>query len=73
VGVLVNPPGCRVPTQNPDSWITITQEIPDRGLRFRIAAAANSGAASPCCAAPSEDPAVSSVAAAPPDLYRTRS
>jgi hypothetical protein len=45
VDVLVNPPACQVPTQTPDSWITITQEIPDRGLGFRITAAVNPGAA----------------------------
>jgi len=45
VDVLVNPPSCQVPTQTPDSWITITQEVPDRGLVFRITAAANPGAA----------------------------
>jgi hypothetical protein len=45
VDVLVNPSGCQVPTQTPDSWITITQEVPDRGLGFRITAAANPGSA----------------------------
>src|SRR6185436_13423623 len=45
VDVLVNPSTCQVPTYTPDSWITITQEIPDRGLGYRITAAANSGAA----------------------------
>jgi hypothetical protein len=44
VDVLANPSTCQVPTQTPDSWITITQEIPDRGLGFRITAAANTGA-----------------------------
>ena len=37
--------GLPVPTQTPDSWITITQEVPDRGLGFRITAAANPGSA----------------------------
>ena len=32
--VLVSPTTCQVPTYTPDSWITITQEIPDR--RYRI-------------------------------------
>jgi len=45
VDVLVNPSNCAVPTQSPDSWITITQEVPDRGLGFRITAAANPAAA----------------------------
>jgi hypothetical protein len=45
VDVLVNPSNCPVPTQTPDSWITITQEVPDRGLGFRITAAANPGSA----------------------------
>jgi hypothetical protein len=45
VDVLVNPSGCQVPTHTPDSWITITQEVPDRGLGFRITAAANPDAA----------------------------
>lgn len=45
VDVVVSPSGCQVPTQTPDSWITITQEIPDRGLGFRITAAANPGSA----------------------------
>ena len=44
VDVIANPSTCPVPTQTPDSWITITQEIPDRGLGFRITAAANTGA-----------------------------
>jgi hypothetical protein len=45
VDVTVNPSSCPVPTQTPDSWITITQEVPDRGLGFRITAAANAGSA----------------------------
>jgi len=45
VDVLVSPSGCQVPTHTPDAWITITQEVPDRGLGFRITAAANPGAA----------------------------
>jgi hypothetical protein len=45
VDVLVNPSTCTVPTFTPDPWITITQEIPDRGLGYRITAAANTGAA----------------------------
>jgi hypothetical protein len=45
VDVLVSPSGCQVPTYTPDAWITITQEVPDRGLGFRITAAANPGAA----------------------------
>ena len=45
VDVLVNPSTCPVPTYTPDSWITITQEVPDRGLGYRITAAANTGAA----------------------------
>jgi len=45
VDVLASPAGCQVPTQTPDSWITITQEVPDRGLGFRITAAANPGSA----------------------------
>jgi hypothetical protein len=45
VDVLASPSTCQVPTQTPDSWITITQEIPDRGLGFRITAAANAGSA----------------------------
>jgi hypothetical protein len=44
VDVLVNPSTCTVPTYTADSWITITQEIPDRGLGYRITAAANTGA-----------------------------
>jgi hypothetical protein len=44
VDVIANPSTCQVPTQTPDSWITITQEVPDRGLGFRITAAANTGA-----------------------------
>ena len=44
VDVIANPATCQVPTQTPDSWITITQEVPDRGLGFRITAAANTGA-----------------------------
>ncbi len=44
VDVLVNPSTCTVPTFTPDSWITITQEVPDRGLGYRITAAANPGA-----------------------------
>jgi hypothetical protein len=45
VDVLASPPGCQVPTQTPDAWITITQEVPDRGLGFRVTAAANPGPA----------------------------
>lgn len=45
VDVLVNPSTCTVPTSASDSWITITQEVPDRGLGFRITAAANTGTA----------------------------
>lgn len=45
VDVLVSPSTCAVPTYSPDSWITITQEVPDRGLGYRITAAANPGAA----------------------------
>src|SRR5262245_25499299 len=45
VDVLVNPSTCQVPTYTPDSWITITQEVPDRGTGYRITAAANTGAA----------------------------
>jgi hypothetical protein len=43
VDVLGNPPNCAVPTYTADSWITITQETPDRGLGYRITAAANTG------------------------------
>lgn len=45
VDVIANPSSCLVPTSTPDSWITIEQEIPDRGLGFKITAAANPGAA----------------------------
>jgi hypothetical protein len=45
VDVAVNPTTCSVPTYSLDSWITITQEVPDRGLGYRITAAANTGAA----------------------------
>lgn len=45
VDVTVNPSTCAVPTSTPDSWIAITQEVPDRGLAYRITAAANTGAA----------------------------
>ena len=45
VDVIVNPSTCPVPTQSPNPWITITQEVPDRGLGYRITAAANTGAA----------------------------
>jgi hypothetical protein len=44
VDVLVNPTSCPVPTSTPDSWITITQEVPDRGLSYQITAAPNTGA-----------------------------
>jgi hypothetical protein len=44
VDVVATPSTCQVPTQTPDSWITITQETPDRGLGYRITAAANTGA-----------------------------
>jgi len=44
VDVIAEPSSCQVPTSTPDSWITIEQEIPDRGLGFRITAAANPGA-----------------------------
>jgi hypothetical protein len=43
VDVVKNPYSCPVPTYTSDSWITITQEVPDRGLGFRITAAANTG------------------------------
>jgi hypothetical protein len=43
VDVLASPSTCQVPTQTPDSWITITQEVPDRGLGFRVTAAPNTG------------------------------
>jgi len=45
VDVVANPSSCQVPTQTADSWISITQEPPDRGLGFRITAAANTGSA----------------------------
>jgi hypothetical protein len=45
VDVIANPSTCQVPTRTADSWITITQEVPDRGLGFRITAAANPGPA----------------------------
>ena len=32
VDVLVNPSTCSVPTYTADPWITISQEVPDRGL-----------------------------------------
>jgi len=44
VDVVATPSTCPAPTYTPDSWITITQEVPDRGLGFRITAAANTGA-----------------------------
>jgi hypothetical protein len=44
VDVLVNPSTCTVPTSASDPWITIAQEVPDRGLGYRITAAANTGA-----------------------------
>jgi hypothetical protein len=31
VDVVANPTTCAVPTYTADSWITITQEVPDRG------------------------------------------
>ena len=43
VDVLATPSTCQAPTQTPDSWISIAQETPDRGLGFRITAAANTG------------------------------
>ena len=43
VDVIATPSSCTVPTQTPDPWITITQEVPDRGLGYRITAAANTG------------------------------
>jgi len=43
VDVVATPSTCQVPTQTPDSWITITPEVPDRGTGFRITAAANTG------------------------------
>ena len=43
--MIASPRSCEVPTSTPDSWITIEREIPDRGLGFRITAAANPGAA----------------------------
>ena len=45
VDVLVSPTTCPVPTSTPDSWITIAQEVPDRGLSYSITAAANTGGA----------------------------
>jgi hypothetical protein len=45
VDVIASPTSCSVPIHSPDAWITIEQEIPDRGLGFRITAAANPGAA----------------------------
>jgi hypothetical protein len=43
VDVLVSPSSCPVPTQTADSWVTIAQEVPDRGLAYRITAAPNTG------------------------------
>lgn len=45
VDVIANPTTCTVPTYTPDSWITITQEVPDRGTGYRITAAANTATA----------------------------
>jgi hypothetical protein len=44
VDVTATPGTCPIPTSASDSWITITQEVPDRGLSYQIAAAANTGA-----------------------------
>jgi hypothetical protein len=44
VDVLVNPSTCQVPTFTADPWVTIAQEPPDRGLGYRITAAANTAA-----------------------------
>jgi hypothetical protein len=45
VDVIATPSTCPVPTSSSDPWITITQEVPDRGLTYQITAAANTGAA----------------------------
>ena len=45
VDVIANPTTCPVPTYTADAWITITQEVPDRGAGYRVTAAANTGAA----------------------------
>jgi hypothetical protein len=44
VDVVASPTTCAVPTYTADSWITITQEVPDRGTGYRITATANTGA-----------------------------
>jgi hypothetical protein len=45
VDVAVSPTSCAIPTYSPDSWITIAQEVPDRGLSYSITATANPGSA----------------------------
>jgi hypothetical protein len=44
VDVVANPTTCVIPTYTADSWITITQEVPDRGTGYRITATANTAA-----------------------------